>query len=159
MQENSTCPVSMNCLLEQNDSSSPQIVMVQGVPGIGKSTFAWKFCRQWAKGKIYQQYDLVVLVRMRDVAVKQARDLSNLFFSADSEVSLQVSREVTFSQGKNVLFLMEGLDKLPASCLAYGTLLSDLLLGESLPEVTILLTTRPWSVQMLEMWRSDLPSS
>ena len=53
MQENSACSVSMDHLLKESDSSASRIVVVQGVPGIGKSTFSWKFCRQWAKGKIY----------------------------------------------------------------------------------------------------------
>ena len=149
MQENSMSPVTMDRLFEENNGSYSKIVVVQGVPGIGKSTFAWKFCRQWAKGKICKQYDLVVLVRMRDTQVKQATDLNNLFSSADEEFSQQVSREVTFSQGKKILFLMEGLDELSATHLEDDTFLSNLLLGDLLPEVTILVTTRPWAVQML----------
>ena len=148
MQENSMSPVTMDKLFE--DSSCSKTVVVQGVPGIGKSTFAWKFCRQWAKGKICKQFDLVVLVRIRDIKVKQATDLSDLFFSADVEFSQQISKEVAFCQGKNILFLLEGLDELPVSLLTDDTLLSNLILGELLPEVTILVTTRPWTVQMLK---------
>ena len=151
MQENSFSPVTMDKLLEENDSSFSKIIVVQGVPGIGKSTFAWKFCRQWAKGKICKQFDLVVLVRIRDINVKQVTDLSHLFVSADGEFSQQISKQVAFCQGKHILFLLEGLDELPAaSLLTDDTLLSNLILGELLPEVTILLTTRPWAVQMLK---------
>ena len=45
---------------------------------------------------------------------------------------------------------MEGIDELPASCLADGMPLSNLLQGESFPKVTIIVTSRPWAVQTLE---------
>ena len=142
-------PVSMGDLLQPKDGSPPKIVVVQGVPGIGKSTFAWKICRRWAKGKIYQQYSLVVLLRMRDTQVREATQLSDLFFSEDKEVSRTLAKDICNNKGRGTLFLLEGIDELPASCLADNTLLSNLLQGLSLPKVTILVTTRPWALQML----------
>ena len=41
------------------DISSGQIILVEGAPGVGKSTFAWEFCRRWERGEIAQQYQLV----------------------------------------------------------------------------------------------------
>ncbi len=130
--------------------SQPKNVVVQGVPGIGKSIFAWKFCRKWAKGKIDQQYDLVVLLRMRDTRVREATKLSNLFFSENNDFSNEVAMQAVSNGGKRILLLMEGIDELPASCLADGMPLSNLLQGESLPLVTIIVTSRPWAVQTLE---------
>ena len=150
MQNNSMNPISMEDLLTEKDGSLPRAIIIQGVPGIGKSTFAWKFCRKWAKGKIYQQYDLVVLLRMRDTRVREATKLSNLFFSEDADFSKEVARSAVSSSGKGILILMEGIDELPASCLADGMPLSNLLQGESLPKVTIIVTSRPWAVQTLE---------
>ena len=150
MLKNSRKEISMDNLLLQEDCLPSKTVVVQGVPGIGKSTFAWKFCRKWAKGKIYQQYNLVVLLRMRDTMVREATKLSDLFFSEDEESSRQVVKEVVARDGKNTLILLEGIDELPASCLTEGTLVSNLLQGLSLPEVTILVTTRPWALQMLK---------
>ena len=149
MQENSMSAVSMEDLLQPTDSTPPKIVVVQGVPGIGKSTFAWKFCRRWAKGKHYQEYELVVLLRMRDTRVKEAKKLTNLFFSEDEESSKEIAKDIIAREGKDILIFLEGIDELPASCLADGAVLSDLLQGLSLPEVTIVLTTRPWAVQVL----------
>ena len=90
MQENSISPVSMDDLLQPTDSTPPKTVVVQGVPGIGKSTFAWKFCRRWAKGKSYQEYELVVLLRMRDTRIREAKNLTDLFFSEVEESSKQM---------------------------------------------------------------------
>ena len=150
MQNNSMGPISMEELLTEKDGSQSKTVIVQGVPGIGKSTFAWKFCRKWAKGKIYQQYDLVVLLRMRDTRVREATKLSNLFFSENADFSNEVAMLAVSNGGKRILLLMEGIDELPASCLADGMPLSNLLQGDSLPLVTIIVTSRPWAVQTLE---------
>ncbi len=150
MQNNGMNPISMEDLLTEKDGSLTKAVIVQGVPGIGKSTFAWKLCRKWAKGKIYQQYDMVVLLRMRDTRVREATKLSNLFFSEDADFSNEVAMAAVSNSGKGILLLMEGIDELPAACLADGMPLSNLLQGESLPEVTIIVTSRPWAVQKLE---------
>ncbi len=133
MKNNSMDHISMEELLTVKNNSQPKTIIVQGVPGIGKSTFAWKFCRKWAKGKIYQQYDLVVLLRMRDTRVREATKLSNIFFSEDADFSNEVAKAAVSNSGKSILFLMEGIDELPASCLADGMPLSNLLQGESLP--------------------------
>ena len=42
---------------------SKRVVLVEGAPGVGKSTFAWEFCRRWERGEIAQ---LVLLLRLRD---------------------------------------------------------------------------------------------
>ena len=57
----------------------PRFILVEGAPGVGKSTFAWKLCRKWSKGKILQHYRLVVLLRLREKKVGEARSVSDLF--------------------------------------------------------------------------------
>ena len=152
MAENKMTPISMEDLLQPRDSSPPKIVVVQGVPGIGKSTFAWKFCRRWAKGKIYQQYDLVVLLRMRDTRVREAKTLTALFSSLnpfDEGLCDSTAKEVASRGGKGVVFLFEGLDELPSSLLTSDhSLLLEILEGY-LPCVATVVTSRPWAVQQL----------
>ena len=147
--ENRMSPVPLNELLQPVNGSPPRVVVIQGAPGIGKSVFAWTFCRKWAEGKIYQGYNLVVLLHMRDSRVREASRLSDLFFSECSKVSEEITEDAISREGRGVLFFLEGLDELPSSCLSDGKLLSNLLQGLSLPEVTLLVTARPWAVQML----------
>ena len=152
MMDNSMTPVSLDNLLVTKDGSPPKTIVVQGAPGIGKSTFAWKFCRKWAKGKLYQNYQLVVLLRMRDRRVREATKLTNLFNALhphDPELTANVTKEVVSCGGKGVLLLFEGLDELPSSLLAEDSLLLEILQGFSLPEVTLVVTSRPWAVQTL----------
>ena len=46
---------------KKEDGTLAKLILVEGAPGIGKTTFAWKICRKWAKGKILKEYGLVVL--------------------------------------------------------------------------------------------------
>ena len=152
MMDNSMTPVSLDNLLVTKDGSPPKTVVVQGAPGIGKSTFAWKFCRKWAKGKLYQNYQLVVLLRMRDRRVREATKLTDLFsavYPHDPELTASVTKDVLSRGGKGVLLLFEGLDELPSSLLGEDSLLLEILQGLSLPEVTLVVTSRPWAVQTL----------
>ncbi len=87
---------------------------------------------------------------MRDTRVREATKLSNLFFSNDADFSNEVAKAAVSNSGKGILLLMEGIDELPASCLADGMPLSNLLQDESLPLVTIIITSRPCTVQTLE---------
>ena len=52
------------------DGSQPKCILVEGAPGVGKSTFAWKLCQKWGKGQLLQQYQLIVLLSLRDESVR-----------------------------------------------------------------------------------------
>ena len=43
------------------DGSKPKVVLIEGAPGVGKTTFAWDLCWQWAEGKLLQAYSIVLL--------------------------------------------------------------------------------------------------
>ena len=37
------------------DTALEKVILVEGAPGVGKSTFAWEFCKRWENGEIAQQ--------------------------------------------------------------------------------------------------------
>lgn len=149
MQVNSMSMISLDDILVMKDGRLSKSVIVQGAPGIGKSTFAWKFCRKWAKGKLNNQFYLVVLLQMRDKRVREAKTLADLFYSLDPKLSSSVADEVISRNGKGVLLLFEGLDELPLSVLSEDSFLLEILQATCLPGITTLVTSRPWAVQGL----------
>ena len=59
--------------------SFPKVVLVEGAPGVGKSTFAWELCRRWTSGELLGGYSLVVLMRLRDGYAREAKTLVDHF--------------------------------------------------------------------------------
>ena len=53
------------------DGSRPKVVLIEGTPGVGKTTFAWDQCLQWAEGKLLQAYSIVLLLPLRDNNIRQ----------------------------------------------------------------------------------------
>ena len=137
-------------LAKTKDGEPAQLVLVEGAPGIGKSTFAWEACRKWGAGEILQQYELMVLLRLREKRVQQAKTIADLFYYKDSaDIKQRVIEEVKYSNGAGVLLVLEGFDELPAQLRTEDSLFMDIIKGERLTKATILVTSRHWASRPL----------
>ena len=123
------------------DGSPAQCVLVQGAPGVGKTTLAWELCRQWRSRVLFSEYLLVVLLKMRDRSIQRATTLSDLFKHPDPELHAAVCKDVVDRNGKSILILLEGYDELPPD-LQERSIFSALIEGKELPNATILVTSR-----------------
>ena len=119
-----------------------RLVVVEGAPGIGKSTFAWEQCQQWSTGKLLQQFSLVVLLRLREEGVQTATTISDLLYHHDKELCRCVGEEVERREGEGVLLVFDGFDELPVE-LRRKSLVVDVISGSYLPKVVVLVTSRP----------------
>ena len=137
------CPIDLNSIAADMPAEAlEKVILVEGAPGVGKSTFAWEFCRRWERGEIAHQYDLVLL-RLRDNCVCSAKSLKDLIYPErfrDAVVS-----ELESNLGVNVLFILEGYDELPENCCRSPCLFLELINGQLLPLATIMITSRPWA--------------
>ena len=132
-----------------SDGSWPKCILVEGAPGVGKSTFAWKLCRKWGKEELLQQYQLVVLLRLRDKSVQAAMNISNLFQYHKRHIQQAAVEEIQDTGGKGVLLLFEGYDELPEKLRTESSVFLDVITGRELPEATVLITSRPWASEFL----------
>ena len=135
------------------DTAFKKVILVEGAPGVGKSTFAWEFCRRWERGEIAQQYQLVLLLRLRDERMSTAKSLKDLIYHPQNSVREVVTQELDESLGINTLIILEGFDELPDACRRNDSLFSQLIYGTLLPFATILVTSRPWATSdLLTKW-------
>ena len=135
--------ISIEQILEPvKGQNKPRLVLMEGAPGIGKSTLAWELCRKWEELSCMQQYSLVVLLRLREKDVKKIENITQLFCRYESEDKKSLVEEVSKSQGSGVLFILDGFDELPKTLQKEGFLL-NLMKGHVLPASTVLVTSRP----------------
>ena len=126
------------------DSSQPKVVLIEGAPGVGKTTFAWDQCRQWAEGKLLQAYSIVLLLPLRDNNIRQITSLPSLFRHSKPQVRDEVTRTVSGNHGKGCLIWLEAWDELVDN-LRSDSIFTQLIRGIQLPAATIYITSRPWA--------------
>ena len=142
-------PMQLEDILKPSeDGIVPRCVLVEGAPGIGKSTLAWEVCHKWEELESVKQYELVVLVCLREKKAQEARCLEDLLpcdATTDNKELLDAIRE-----GHGVLIVCDGFDELPREQRQKGSVYIDLIKGRLLPEANIIVTSRP-SVSA-ELW-------
>ena len=89
-------------------------VLIEGAPGSGKSTLALHICQEWAKGKLFQEFDIAILVRLRDPLVREAKKIEDLLPCRKSTHASQIGDEILETDGKGVLWVLDGWDELPS---------------------------------------------
>ena len=135
----------LNC----HGRDSHQVVLLEGAPGVGKTTFSWEFCRKWGKGEILQDHSLLLLLPLRDNNLKEAKTLSDLFYHPNPELQQAVVQEVTSNQGKGVVVWLEAWDELDDKRREEASVFLDLIHGRILPLATVFVTSRPWASEHL----------
>ena len=143
--------VDIGQIAQLPDGSQPKCILVEGAPGVGKSTFAWKLCRKWGKGKLLQQYQMVVLLRLRDESIRTAKKISNLFQYHRQYIQQAAVEEIQDTGGKGALLLFEGYDELPEESRSEKSVFLNIITGRELPEATVLITSRPWASEFLHL--------
>ena len=133
-----------------------ECVLVEGGPGMGKSTLAWQVCHRWGKRELFNQYVIVLLLMLRDKRVQQAEQIEDLFFFVKhKKTQVEVIREI--SDGRAILVILDGLDELPGHLLSEQSIFTDLLSGEVLGNATVLVTSRPSATtQLLMCWQQRI---
>ena len=132
-------PIELESILEPPEGQqNMKCVFVEGAPGIGKSTFALELCRRQEGSRTYS---LVVLLRLRENRVHEMQSIGDLFYHKP-DLQQAVTDEVIACEGKNVLFILDGFDELPAK-LRSSSFIVELIQGKYLPACTVVVTSRP----------------
>ena len=134
----------------QRSGKPVRFLLVEGPPGIGKSTFAWELCRRWDEIESLRDYHTVVLLKLREKWVLNATSLSDLFrYPSNPDFSKNIAEELVATQGKHLLLVLDGFDEVSHS-FHEDSVIKSILCKQLLPECTIILTTRPSAKATLE---------
>ena len=138
-------PIKFEEVGKLSSHDAMNLVLIEGAPGVGKTTFSWEFCRKWGKGEILQDHSLLLLLPLRDNNLKEAKTLSDLFYHPNSELQQAVVQQVTNNQGKGVAIWLEAWDELDHVPREKASVFLDLIHGRILPLATVFVTSRPWA--------------
>ena len=147
-------PVAIENLFDPKPGEVLQCILMEGAPGVGKTTLAWQVCHRWGRGELFLQYALVLLVKLRDESVNNADCLADLLIYHDESYKKEIAQHLINNDGKDVLIILEGLDELPAHLLLQPSVFTQLLSGVLLPSATLLVTSRPSAtVKIWDKWK------
>ncbi|XP_072891922.1 NACHT, LRR and PYD domains-containing protein 3-like isoform X2 [Hemitrygon akajei] len=154
----------------RNKSKSRSSAAVAGVAGIGKTTMVQKIVYDWATGKIYQQFQFVFSFKFRDLNSINCRiNLRELILDQYPYFG-NILREV-WKNPEGLLFIFDGLDEFkhridfadsrrdtepkhqcpdPEWWCEVSDIVYSLIQGKLLPGCSVLVTTRPTVLHLLE---------
>ena len=125
-------------------------VLIEGVPGSGKSTLVQRMCHDWSVGRFAQDYKVVIQVTLRSLPKDQKLSLEDLIFTSvgDAADVQEVTDFVTAHQGQGVLFIFDGFDELSEE-MRKKSPVCDIISGHLAPYSSFMVTTRPIAAENL----------
>ena len=130
------------------DGSVAHSVLVEGAPGVGKTTFAFELCKQWARGEILQEWGVVVVIKLRDQRIRTALTIDDLLYHPDPKLRQAVT-ELIENDGKGMLLILDGYDELTTKQRESGSVIQWLMSRELLCRATLMVTSRPLATRTL----------
>ena len=138
--------ITMSSLLNPHEEcSEPKTVLIEGKPGIGKTTYCKKFVCDWASKKqnphdCVTNIKVVLFLKCRDIksGIWEAIDDQLLPRDVDEDVKQQFFQFIRANQS-SILLILDGLDELP---LSEVPMLSEILAGRVLPKCKVVATAR-----------------
>ena len=124
--------------------------LVNGMPGVGKTTFCKQIAKEWANGEILQNYDIVLLVQLRDPQNSGAKAYGDFFYHDEERIKEEVVKHIGRRSGNGVLFIFDGFDELSKRDRNKGSLFLDIFNGKKLKESSVVIASRPYASQNLE---------
>ena len=127
-----------------------KLVVISGAPGVGKSTLAKKLCKDMSMKMSDHEYNLVLLVELRDlIAFKDLNESFELhhmlqLFCNSKDKAASIAKEMIANSGRGTLLILDGYDELLQELRRSPFFLSLLMHSpnSSLPECDVVLTSR-----------------
>ena len=123
-----------------------KVILIEGAAGSGKTTLTWHACHEWAAGRLFQQFELLIYLSLDDPALHSAKTLADLIPHESSDTREAVAKEIAERSGKGVCFLFDAWDEAPPSVQQKKAYVYQLISGisaKALPHCSIVVTSRP----------------
>ena len=140
--------------LPTEDGGQQLKILMDGAPGVGKSTLSRKVCKDWASGELLQQYHLVILLPLRQASIREANSIEDLIKTDSPDLQQQVVQHIQETSGEHILLILDGYDELSNEDRIQGSLFLDIVRGDKFPRCSVLVTSRPYASDYLQQLES-----
>uniref|UniRef100_A0A1X7U2B5 NACHT domain-containing protein n=1 Tax=Amphimedon queenslandica TaxID=400682 RepID=A0A1X7U2B5_AMPQE len=143
--------ISVEDVLQPTDSSLSLRIVIDGPPGIGKTTLCRKLLNMWSNGPLpHQQYNLVLYCPLRNSKIATATTLAELFVRQRYEVPM-VAEWFEKRNGEGLLIIFDGWDELSEQ-LRQSSLAASIICKDQLDQCSVIVTSRSYaSFSLLEL--------
>ena len=141
--------------LPGEDSTQDQfIILMDGAPGVGKTTISRKICKMWSNDKFISNFQFVILLPLRELLIcsKSSTNISvaDLLPADDPKLKDQIVQHVQRTSGSRILFIFDGFDELSSYQRTKHSLFLNIVKGKELIKCSVLVTSRTYASGPLE---------
>ena len=125
-------------------------VLIEGVPGCGKTTLIKRMCRDWANGSFAEDSKAVIQVVLRCLPKRDDLTIEDMVLTSvrDKKVAADIAQYVHDHQGQGVVFVLDSFDEISEE-MHQSSIVRDILEGRLAPKASFIITSRPISAQSL----------
>ena len=131
-------------LVQICEKAEQKKILIEGAPGCGKSTLSLHICHEWVAGRLLKEYSQIILVKLREEVVQNAKSIADLLPKRDGTMGQNAEKEITARDGEGVLFIFDGWDELPEKAPGHS-IIRNILGCKQLHKSSVVITSRPIS--------------
>ena len=130
-------------ITSDDQAQCPMSILIEGHPGIGKTTLVKEMCLQWANNQLLTSDKLVLLLMLRDPNVQKITSTEQLVRYTQSTDQVQyVLSYLQNTSGVGVTLIIDGFDELSTE-LRQTSFFRKVIEGDVLHNVRVVVTSRP----------------
>ena len=150
-------PTTISTLGTLPDGSPARLVLLEGAPGSGKTTFSFDAVLKWMRNEILTDISLLALFPLRDYNLKMVTSLQELLAMISPEYK-SLMEELEANKGEGMAFLFDGWDEIASTLDGHSSVYEQLVSRKILPKARVIVTSRSWATDYIKKQLDQQPS-